>query len=405
MRVLIATPNFLPVIGGAELAVHRLARALVAQGHRPAVLCPDLGPLPEGISYPVWRYRVPPRGGSLAHRLVLAVRIPIAALLNRADVVHAHYADPAGWAAVASRWIHRRPVFVTSHGADLQRAPEIDYGFRLDRKTDARVRRTMERADGLVAISSDIADEMEAAGAPFHRIARIANGVDVEGVRKLARGARSGGQGPVVLAVGRHHPKKAFDDLIRAFARVAGVHTGARLVIVGEGTSWLRPVARTEGVEEKVELMGRIPAEGEAMDPRDALPPALGRLYGRADIFCSPSKVEAFPLVNVEALAAGLPLLLTDISGNREVVAEGCNGLLVPPADIGALASALDALLSDPERCRRFGENSAERAREYDWDRIATQHVNFYRQISEYGTVRVVPFPENATGFPVETGV
>ncbi len=415
LRVLIVTPNYLPVIGGAELAVHQLALALRRQGHRPAVLCPDLGPLPGGAPYPVWRRAPLSHGGWRANLALWLGRIVVAARRHRADLIHAHYADTAGWAAVATRALHRCPVVLTSHGADLQRAPEIGYGLRLDRSADRRVRSTVARSDALVAISEEIESEMVAAGADARRITRIPNGVDVAWVRRWSgreqqhpvpatRGGgaasdawtaaehwtadRSGGAENAprcrIVAVGRNHPKKGFEVLLRALARIRDRAPGADLVIAGAQTEALQPLVRDLGLENRVRLLGRIPEEGTPLPADHPMPIELARLLGSCDLFCSPSLVEAFPLVNVEAMAAGLPLVLTDISGNREVVGAGAErkGVLVAPGDAPALAEALGALIRDPRRRARFGSQSWEAALAYDWAEIARRHVKVYREVA-----------------------
>ena len=388
MRVLLVTPNYLPVIGGAELAVHYLALALQRLGHQPFVLCPDLGPLPPAIPFPVWRYQVPRRGGWRACSWVLRAALLRALVRSRCDVIHAHYADSAGWAACAFRPFHRRPVVVTSHGADLQTADELDYGLRRDRAVDRRVRTTMARANALIAISTEIAAEMRLAGAPAERIAQIPNGVDLKWMRQCQDGssvAQSDASAPAasvrILAVGRNHPKKGFEHLLRAHAGLCMRDPRPHLVLIGRGTELLRPMVEKLRISHRVELRGRIPASGTALDPLHPLSPELIGELKRADIFCSPSIVEGFPLVNPEALAAGLPLVLTNVSGNREVVRDGCNGTLVPPADPQALEAALAELVADSARRARYGAASAELAPRYDWERIAADHFSVYAAV------------------------
>ncbi len=410
--VLLATPNYLPTIGGAELAVHQLALALSRAGHRPVVLCPDLGPLPSGIPFHVWRYAAPRRGGWRAHLGLLLAAIPYASRRFDVDLIHAHYADTMGWAAIASRALHHRPVIVTSHGADLQKVPSIGYGLRLDGRADARVRTVMKRADALVAISTEIAEEMAEAGAEMGRVIRVPNGVDLTWMARWREAAVWGGTSARVLemagrpkhsslggsgarigdgnarecgivAVGRNHAKKGFELLLRAMSKVVAEEPGTRLSVAGEGTELLETLARELGLVDEVEFLGRIPPKGTPVSAEHPMPVELAKLLGGADLFVSPSLVEGFPLVNVEAMAAGLPLVLTDISGNREVVGsgDGENGLLVPAGDAGALAEAIVALIRDPERRGRMGLCSASMAKAYDWGEIARRHVEVYRGV------------------------
>jgi glycosyltransferase involved in cell wall biosynthesis len=269
----------------------------------------------------------------------------------------------------------------------------------------------MVRAEALVAISEEIAAEMELAGATRRRITQIPNGVDLEWVRshlpetaprqaaisllatcsatadasQQARPLSAPSLSPSapvrILSLGRNHAKKGFGDLLRAHAGLRRRGSSVQLTLIGSGTAALRSLAIELGSASSVELRGRLPAPGTPLDPLHPLHPELIHELQRADIFCSPSLIEGFPLVNAEALAAGLPLVLTDVSGSREVVHSKGNGILVPPGDPHALEEALGELVTNPERRLRYGVRSADLAYRYDWSRIAAEHLELYAQV------------------------
>lgn len=411
MSVLLVSPNYLPTVGGAELAVHQLALALHRAGQRPALLCANLGPLPEGIPFPVWRYPIPRRGGRRAHQVVLRAALLLTLARRRVDLIHAHYCDSAGWAAVQTRGLHRRAVIVTSHGADLQLDSAIAYGLRQDPRVDRCVRRTLSRADACVAISDELATDMVRAGARPSAVARIANGVDLAWVQRWAEESRSQrlarmvNQAPEpcaaakgrffeppdwdpgsvrhsplrIIATGRNHPKKGFAVLLKAMRYLSEKHPRLRLCIVGENSAPLAASPDGRALGDRLELPGRLPPQGTPVAAEHPLHPDLARALGAADVFCSPSLIEGFPLANVEAMAAGLPLVLTDTSGNRDVI-KG-NGLLVPSREPRALAAALDRLLSDSALRTAMAERSRALARRYDWSEIAQEHAKLYEQV------------------------
>ena len=101
-----------------------------------------------------------------------------------------------------------------------------------------------------------------------------------------------------------------------------------------------------------------------------------------ADVFCLPSIYEGLPLAILEAMAAGLPVVATAVSGNPEAVEDGVTGLLVPPESATALADALITLLADPERRRAMGEAARARVAErFSIDRIAAEHLALLQRL------------------------
>jgi glycosyltransferase involved in cell wall biosynthesis len=159
---------------------------------------------------------------------------------------------------------------------------------------------------------------------------------------------------PVIGTVCRlfdHH--KRVSDLIRALPLVRQHHPTARLLVVGDGQDreMLQDLAARLGVSKVVVFTGHLP------DPRP--------FYGLMDVFALASAYEAFGIVLVEAMFAGVPVVATRVGGVPHVVADGDTGLLVEPGQPEALAARLTELLGDPERRRVMGEEGRRRARRY----------------------------------------
>ncbi len=157
-----------------------------------------------------------------------------------------------------------------------------------------------------------------------------------------------------LLAVGRFHPKKGFDVLLRALARVDR-HVVLTLVGFGPAERRLRRLARTLGIEPRLRWTG----------PLDQ--PAVRALYRTSDLFVLPSRVtpdgdrDGLPNVVLEALSQGLPVVVSRATAAVEVVTDGVTGRLVPPDDPDALAAVLAALVSDPAARRRLGQAAIDR--------------------------------------------
>lgn len=169
---------------------------------------------------------------------------------------------------------------------------------------------------------------------------------------------------PTVIAAGRLVPQKGFDMLVPAFAPVARAHPDWRLRIYGGGRPFrfhaLRRLIFEHDLYNEVLLMGRTERLGEEM--------------ARASMFVLSSRFEGLPMVIIEAMSKGLPVVAFDCpTGPREMIDDGVDGILVPEGDVAALGEAMRSLVTDPDRRRRYGAAALEKARSYDVDVIGQQ--------------------------------
>jgi glycosyltransferase involved in cell wall biosynthesis len=173
------------------------------------------------------------------------------------------------------------------------------------------------------------------------------------GVRK------QGDLGGTIAAMGRLAPQKGFDLLIKAFGLCARKYAHWSLVILGEGEerSRLEALIRELGLNDRVSLLGQV---------RDT-----SIVLRKADIFVLSSHYEGFPMALVEAMACGLAVLSTDCpSGPRVIIRDGVDGVLVPPNEVDALATAMDRLMADPAERQRLGECAVEVIERFSIHRI-----------------------------------
>jgi phosphatidyl-myo-inositol alpha-mannosyltransferase len=171
-----------------------------------------------------------------------------------------------------------------------------------------------------------------------------------------------------ILFVGRLEKRKGLDHLLSAFTMVKTAVPKARLVVVGGGSALprYREYVESEGLRD-VYFTGFVPESD------------LPRYYRSCDIFCSPATGgESFGIVLLEAMAAGKPVVASDIEGYRGVLDDGAQGFLVPPKDEAALAHALVQLLIDGQLREEMGQLGRSKAAWYDWSRVATQVLDFY---------------------------
>lgn len=280
------------------------------------------------------------------------------------DLAHIHVPNPAAAAAFLLSG-HNGKVIITHH------ADTIGRGF-LRRFSDPFVGQLMDRADRVIVTSHRYLESSaelsiyraKCSIVPLGIDPSVALCTDPDTVRGLSQqfGDR------VILAVGRLVPYKGFDILIRAMK-----DTDAHLVLIGAGPQHnaLEALIRAEGVTEKVTMPGIV---------ADARP-----YFAAASIFVLPSvtRAEAFGMVQLEAMAAGLPIINTDIdSGVPEVCVDGITGITVPPGDISALSNAMRVLLNQQELRREMGRAARMRViSEFTSDLMAVRISSIYADV------------------------
>lgn len=387
--------------------IRDLARGLVRGGDRVTVLAPHAEGMPaertdDGVRMRTFRYAPEPwevlgYGRSLekdetiraAPLLVTPLYLAAAwrALARELrggsyDLVHAHWVVPNGLAA----WplARRVPLAIGLHGSDVFLAERP--GVR------ALVRRVLSRTRLLTGCSPELVARVAAlgpgSGFPERRSRVIPYGVDVErfapdpGRRGLWRerlGVPDGA--PLVLTVGRMATKKGFHVLIEVLPELLARHREAHVVLAGGGD-------RQEELQRRAAEMGPV---GERIHfPGLVLRDTLPDLYRAADLFVLPAvhdargNVDGLPNVILEAMATGLPVVASGISGIPLAVEPERTGLLVPEQDRPALLEALDRLLGDPGTRYEWGKAGRHRAAtELTWDAVAARYRAGYETVLE----------------------
>ena len=266
---------------------------------------------------------------------------------ERIDILHAHGFGSNAWGTVLGR-LARVPVLV---------AHEHTWSFEgsagrrfVDREVIARL------ADVFLAVSEEDRRKMiELEGIDPSRIRVLANGVPTPAVRSGADVRADLGidrDAPLIGSVGNLRAQKAYDVLIRAAAELREAHPGLRVLIAGDGAerTRLEALIRDLGLEETVTLLG---------ERRD-----VPELVAALDVAVNSSDFEGTPLSVLEYMALGKAIVATRVGGTPALLSDGTHGVLVEPRDPSALASAIGALLRDPDRRRRLGEAAAARQRE-----------------------------------------
>jgi len=215
--------------------------------------------------------------------------------------------------------------------------------FPLHRNLVTRLKYTWG-IDCIVAISESICSQLKAGGIPPSRIHTVYEGIDLTPYSQPPATPGRGTREPMIVGTVAHlSPEKGLSYLIEAAARIPGIVNRARFVIVGEGRCRkdLEHQVRTNRLEGCFRFLGFLNVPVEQLS--------------QFDIFVLPSLSEGLSSAILNAMAASLPVIATEVGGIPELVRHGENGLLVPPADAGALARAIENLIEHPEEARQMG--------------------------------------------------
>jgi phosphatidylinositol alpha-mannosyltransferase len=362
MRVALACPYAWEAPGGVQVHVRQLAGRLRDRGHEVLVLTPagspPAEPYVEGVGRPI---RIPYNGSvapvALGPGSARRVREELRAF--GPDVVHTHEPLAPSTSMFATLWAGA-PVVGTFHAyADRARLFSAAAPF---------LRPVWDRLAARLAVSRAAAEFVELRfGGQLVRI--VPNGADVDLFAKAEPADLP--EGRRILFVNRLDPRKGFQVMVEAFGSIAAEEPEALLVVAGDGAEREAVERLAPPARDRVVMLGNV--------PHAELPP----YHAACEVFCAPAVGrESFGIVLVEAMAAGLPVVASEIPGYREVVRHRVEGILVPPRDPEDLAEAVLALLRDPVRGRALGEAGRERARRYSWDVVVAEIEAIYREVA-----------------------
>jgi phosphatidylinositol alpha-mannosyltransferase len=362
VRVALVCPYAWDAAGGVQVHVGDLAAQLQARGHGVLVVAPHVGGAAGRAAGLV--VRAPYRGtvAPIAPSPLAVTRLRRLLRMWRPDVVHVH--EPFApstpmWATLASP----APVVATFH-AHLDRSRIYEVAAPVLRHVARKLADTIAVSEAARSFVRRVLPSLSPVVVP--------NGVDVGAFARARPTALP--EGRRIAWTHRLDPQKGFRVALAAFAAVVRAVPDARLVVAGDGPD-RDAVARLEpAVRDRVTMLGAVPHEDVAGVLRAcevAIAPATGQ--------------ESFGVAVVEAMAAGVPVVASDIPGYREVVGDGVDGLLVPPGDAAALAAAIRDLLTDPALGSGLATRGRERAQMFDWSVVVDRIEQVYASVGASG--------------------
>ncbi|MEM3612936.1 MAG: glycosyltransferase family 4 protein [Candidatus Bathyarchaeia archaeon] len=381
LRVLMFSDYFYPHVGGGvEKVVYELSKRLVKMGCDVLVitlgekcLCYDV----DGIKV----YRAAGIDLTKLFQMQLSIPKDIKNILNvtkdfSPDIIHAHniFFTTSLLAVLIKHISHQKLVF-SAHLGDVGNLALLGRWKALTAKTYEKIfgKIILSSSDVVIAVSHAVRQHVISLGAPPKRVIVVPNGVDLEEFSMPFNTRKS--IEPDVIFVGRLIPNKGLEYLIEAAKiLIRSGSTKIRFKIVGDGPyrQQLEELVTRYGLSPYFEFLGFVPKVSE--------------ILRNGGIFVRPSLTEGMPLTILEAMASGLPIIATRVSGTAEIVIHNETGILVEPGNVEQLAEAIKYLVESPDEALRLGWNARafiERhyREKFSWDAAASNVLSVYESL------------------------
>jgi phosphatidyl-myo-inositol alpha-mannosyltransferase len=366
LRIALSCPYAWDDPGGVQVHVRELAERLIGRGHDVVVLAPVRRSAREPWVRAVGRPLDVPYNASNAPidpRPWSRGRVRFELRRFGPDVIHVHEPLAPSTSMWATLEADSTPLVATFHSGAAR-------SWLFD-ATAPLLRRVARRLTTRIAVSEAAASFVRRRLGGTYEI--VPNGVDAARFEHAAPADL--GPGIKLLFVGRLDARKGFPIAVEAFALLSMDRAELRLIVVGDGPDRAAVATLPASIRDRVSLLGTI--------PNVDLPPYLAA----SDVYLGPAVGgESFGVVLIEAMAAGLPVVASDIAGYSEVVRAGVDGLLVWPRDPASLAAAVARVLDEPGLAGGLIEAGRDRARSFDWATVVTRIEEIYRR-----TIEVAP--------------
>jgi glycosyltransferase involved in cell wall biosynthesis len=400
-RVCIFTETYFPVVGGGETQARLLAEGLASRGVPVIIVTRRSDPSLARVERygDITVYRLPPTGRHHLNKWgLLLFSFPALLKLRRQyDAIFVSGYRVLGVPAVlVSKLLHKPCILKADNNGEMSgrffNAGLAKVGLSPDSllfKTMLWLRnRILRSATCFVAMSSDIAGELAANRVEPLRVHSIPNCVDTEAFSPASRDDKTilrrklaiPEKGIVVIYTGRLVSYKGLPVLLRAWTQISVRFSNAVLLLVGPGSDdihnceeELRRYVCASGLQRSVIFAGAVPKVSEYLQA--------------SDIYVFPTKMEAFGLSLLEAMACGLPVVSTPVGGIKDVLVHGQNGLLVDVDNVQQLCEALNALMSDSRLAMRLGVAARQTVRDrFSAEAIVEKYVELFQRVDKVGS-------------------
>lgn len=367
--------------GGTEIAAYNLAVQMARRGNEIDVFTTSIDSKNSLEIYPNMRIHRHATSFKIASANA-SFKLIYKPLNHDLDIIHAHSPIPYSDLPALLYAKRKNVPFLLTYQFDGQ-----ETGGSFMRNTGVSfynrffINKVLGSAEVIIATTQSYANESPFLKRYKDKIVIIPNGINIEEVTTTLTQEESRNKlgllkdTKIILFLGSLVPYKGPDILLKAFKIIKNKVPGVKLIFAGRGQMLdvLSDQTKKFDLENDVIFPGFVEEDEKAL------------YYKASDIFCLPSTTmaESFGIVNLEAMASGIPIVGSNLGGIPDIVKDGENGLLAKPRDHQSLADALIILLNDEDMRKKMGDNSLKLVKDYSWDKIAEETEQLYRNILE----------------------
>lgn len=375
------TGNHYPRIGGMEIAVHNLASNLHAlEGITASVACKTMPEIPKAFQYPYPCYRA--KSFSFLTNFLIERNQYKMIRENNVNILHGPMLHGGGFNSVRLANKLNIPAIAHSRGSDVQLVRKISYGEQLNAGSLKKIRYTIKHSHKILAVSHMNKAHIVDLGADPDKISVIPNGILIDAIN----GIPSNNLRPkyflspddfVIITVGRNRPVKRMELLFEALKKLKS-YKNIKCLCVGPKEN-LGELAAKYDIINKVVLTGKIPG----ISSLDEFPPytELINAYRNSDLYISTSYVESFGNAAADALACGIPIIVGQKHGVRDIIKDGETGWVMTSETATSLAELILSLYEKREELRENKEEIKTSVAHLTWHNVANLTVDFYKSV------------------------
>jgi len=363
MKIAILLWGFPPKrLAGAEIATYNIARHLAGKGYKVHVITSlDEGLPKKSIEQGFHVHRIGFPKVKLLGIAIFWLKILLTIRKVNPDLVHAQ-GTGMGFTGFLAKMLFKKPYLVWRRGTDVRLT-------RLFSRSLSKL--VLKKADAVIALTEDMKREIQTI--LNREVFVIPNGIDFERFHNLSRDEmryelQARADERLVVFVGRFRPEKGVRYLIKAMEIISRKSRYIRLILVGEGPEEedLKRLVEQLNLRDCINFLGQVPNE------------KVPQYMAASDVFVLPSLAEGFPNVILEAMASGLAIVASKVSGLPEIVEDGGNGFLVESMNPEQIAEKVLLLLGDDELRERISKSNREKAKGYSWESVIERLEKVY---------------------------
>ena len=375
MKICMFTSSFLPTIGGLQYQVKWLAEGIAEQGGEIYLLTPHNVSAYIEIKNNEYPKNINLNFGKNYLQNIIKLRRTLKQI--NPDIIHTHAVIPDGLYVLLARGLSKTPLIITSHGIDIVKIKEINYGYRLNPVYSLIIKGVLKRCDEHVVVSNAMVKYASDAGSSKDKITMIPDGippkknVSIEKINEVIKKYKIATDEKILLTLSGMRPIKGLEYLLRAMPKVLKENQNTRLIMACKGryTTYLETLIGNLKIEDKVEFVGFVQGEEKL---------ALIKL---CDIFCMPSLFESFGITLLEASQFEKAIVASNTGGIPEIVESGKTGLLVPPKNLDEISKAINLLLADETLRTKLGKEAKKNVERFDVKKIANKYISLYKEM------------------------